>query len=367
MAARLPRGDEAVEVSHRRLTTGDTVDDDGNRAVARYVACRPEAVHRDVERNHQRLKRFVEAEHRLQDAERCHNRTAGNAGGGDHCDAEHHDKAGHRTERDGFAGHIEDGHRAGGDFHRAAREVDGGAERDDKDGNRFAHAVFDGLRQRHRDGGGRRLRAQRGGVGGKHVLQEAHRVLPADGARDGKLNQQQQDMEDEDDDDDLEEHKDDTGDVAADRHVQEDPEDMEREERDDDRLNQFCDDLLEVGKRVVQHAPFNVRQSQPDDEGEKQGTHDVHQRRHGDGEVGLQHEFARVLDGGQLRIDRQQFGEDGGTREVGKETGEKRRAVGEQRSEGEQAPGPFPQVTDGGRDQSDDNQRDGERKEVAEQ
>ena len=49
---------------------------------------------------------------------------------------------------------------------------------------------------------GRRLRAQRGGVGGEHVLQEAHRVLPADGARDGKLNQQQQDMEDEDDDDD---------------------------------------------------------------------------------------------------------------------------------------------------------------------
>ena len=81
-------------------------------------------------------------------------------------------------------------------------------------------------------------------------------------------------------------------------------EDMEREKRDDDGGNELRDDLLEVDKRVVQHAPFNVRQSQSDDEGEKQGAHDIHQRRHGNGEVGLQHELAWVLDGSQLCVDR---------------------------------------------------------------
>ena len=54
------------EISFRRLNrpglllAGDLVDHDCNRPVARHIAGGPEAVHRDVEGDHQRLQGLVE-------------------------------------------------------------------------------------------------------------------------------------------------------------------------------------------------------------------------------------------------------------------------------------------------------------------
>ena len=153
------------------------VHDYGDGSVARHVAGGAEAVHGDVEGNHQGLGRLVEAEHSLEHTQCSHDGTAGNPGCGDHGDAEHEDEAAEIERVYGYAGHHHDGHGAGGDFHRAARQVYGGAQGNNKGGDVFAHPVFKGLGQRDRYGGCRRLGAQRRGVGGQHVLEQAQGIL----------------------------------------------------------------------------------------------------------------------------------------------------------------------------------------------
>ena len=63
-------------------------------SVARHVAGSSETVHGDVECDHQRLCRLVEAEHRLQDTECRHDGSSRNARCGYHRDAQHKDESG---------------------------------------------------------------------------------------------------------------------------------------------------------------------------------------------------------------------------------------------------------------------------------
>ena len=75
------------------LALGQLVEHHGDRAVARDVAGGTEAVDRDVGGDHQGNHVVVKAEVGGQKAGGCHDRTAGDARGGNHGDAQHEDEA----------------------------------------------------------------------------------------------------------------------------------------------------------------------------------------------------------------------------------------------------------------------------------
>ena len=75
------------------LRTSDTVDNEGNGAIAGDVASCTETVHGNVYSNHQALHIGAEAKHTFDEAESGHDGTSGYTGCCDHRDAEHHNEA----------------------------------------------------------------------------------------------------------------------------------------------------------------------------------------------------------------------------------------------------------------------------------
>ena len=102
------------------LVTVNAVDDEGDGAVAGDVAGGAEAVHGDVEGDHEGVVGVAEAEHSREDAERGHDCSAGDAGGGDDRYAEHGDETGKHRGVVGHAVGDYDCHGAGDNLHGRA-------------------------------------------------------------------------------------------------------------------------------------------------------------------------------------------------------------------------------------------------------
>lgn len=335
-----------------------------NRPISRHVAGGSEAVHGDVERNHQRLCRFIEAQHGLQDAQRCHDGASRHARGSHHRDAQHEDEAGKQGEVVGHALHNHQGKCARHNLQRAARQVDGGAKRDDEAGNVVGNTVLPGLFQRHGDGGGTRLRAESGEVGRHHTPQELEGILADKQCRDAVLEQQQEDVQQEDDADNLDEDHQDAEHLSAVRHVEEDAEDVDGKQWQYHGADGEDDNLPEVAGGILQHFTLQLRHAQPQHEGKHEGGHHVHQRRDADREIGQ--DALRLADLFQRHPGLYEGGKQRCSGEVGEESGKQGGTVGNECRDEQHPPGSLADVGNGYRDQPHDDEGDGEIQEFAE-
>ena len=188
------------------VPVGEFVYDERDGAVASDVAGCAEAVHSYVERNHECERLVVEAEHRREYAESSHDSSARYARRRHHRDAQHEDEARHHLEVVRNVLHHHQRQRTRNNLHRTAREVDGGAERNDEARNVLVNAVVDGLAQRDGDGSRRRLRAESREVSRHHVEKQAQRVLANEERGYEILENEQEDVHHEDYADNLYEH-----------------------------------------------------------------------------------------------------------------------------------------------------------------
>ena len=119
-----------------------TVDDDGEGAVAGYVAGRAEGVHGDVEGDDEGLGFGGKTQHARQGTEGCHGRSAGNAWSRHHADGQQQDEMEKERQAVRQSADETDGQRATGNLHHRTGNMDGGAERNTKTGDFIAHPVL---------------------------------------------------------------------------------------------------------------------------------------------------------------------------------------------------------------------------------
>lgn len=127
-------------ISSRLFLAETTADDECESAITGHVACQAEAVHSDIQGYHKCLGVLVEAEHRRQNAQRRHYRSAGNSRSGHHRHAKHKDETCKHLKIVRNALHYQR-QRARNDFQRAARQMYRGAQRHHKSCHALIHAV----------------------------------------------------------------------------------------------------------------------------------------------------------------------------------------------------------------------------------
>ena len=259
--------------------------------------------------------------------------------------------------------HEADGERARGNLHHRPRHVDGGAERHGKSGDALAHAVAHGLLEGHGYGGCRRRGAEGGEIGGQHVVEEPEGIAARNDAGSDKLVEQDEEVEDEDDHDDTGKDGKDMVSLARPRHVEEDAEDVDGQQGDDGLGDGGGDDCLEVGKEPLERGQLGIGDAQAYDEGEEQTTHHINERRHGDGEIGLD-------GGGLLDLGRgdaaYHVGEEPGAGAKGEKPGKDGIEIGYEHGDDQQPSGSATDIADGGGDQSDDDEGYHEAQKLAE-
>ena len=124
------------------------------------------------------------------------------------------------------------------------------------------------------------------------------------------------------------------------------------------------DDLLELVGRGLQPPSLDTGDAEPQHEGEDQGRHDIHERRHGDREVGRELHPA-LGEGGRSALE--QHGEERSPREVAPESGKERESVGQGGGQRQKPSGTASQIGDAGRHESQNQQRDDKGQELPEQ
>ena len=128
--------------------------------------------------------------------------------------------------------HYHQGQSAANYLHDAARHVDRSAEGDDESRDIFAHSHLDGLLERNRNRGGRRLGAECREIGRHHRPEQLEGITLHEERGDAVLEYQQSDVEREDYADYLGESRQYSNHLAGDRHIEEYAEDVEREQGD---------------------------------------------------------------------------------------------------------------------------------------
>ena len=106
-------------------------------------------------------------------------------------------------------------------------------------------------------------------------------------------------------------------------------------------------------QRIAQHHS----QPQPDDKREKQRRHNVHERRHGNGEIRSEHQGLGILHSRQLGIRSQECRKNSRCAEISEEAGKNRRSVSDKRGNEQQPPRSFPDLADSRRYKPENNQR----------
>ena len=242
--------------------------------------------------------------------------------------------------------------------------MDRRAQRNREGRDRVGHAVLLRLTQGHRDGGRGRRGTQSRQVGRHHRQEGLEGVATRDEAGEAELGQQDDDLEDQNHDDHAHQRADNRSGLARVRQVQEDAEDVQRQQRNNDRLDEARDDGAELDETLTQHAARDHRQAQAHHEGQEQRRHHLERRGHLNREVGLQG-AARLSHIGQLSGG-EDAREERGAHQVGEETREQRRRVGNCRRNAQPLARASAQVRNSGGHEADDDQRDREGQELAE-
>ena len=129
-------------------------------------------------------------------------------------------------------------------------------------------------------------------------------------------------MKDKNNQNNFQEHRNDIHNLTADSHVKEDTENMKRKKWDNYCLNDKSYYILEIVETFFKCCSINIGKSESDSERQKQCCHYIHNRRHCDGKIGLQHEILWILNCRKLGVDRQYLRKNVHSAEISEKTGE---------------------------------------------
>ena len=351
------------------LVSGNFIDDHGDRSVTRDVASCAEAVHGDVERNHQCLVVLRKAEQRLKYAERCHNRSAGHTGCRHHRHAQHADETCHLSRFKGNPLRQHQGYGASHNLQDAAREMNRGAEGNDEAADAFAHSVFQRAAEGEGNRCGGRLSAQSGEIGGHHVPQQSQRIAAVERTSHRELKDEQEHVHDENHADDFGEDEQNVEDLPAVAHVEKDAEDVDWQKRKNHLLNREDDDAFKLFCRLSQRRRLLGGNAQSEGESEHEGCHDGERLGNRDGEVG---EGRRVLaDVFQSHRRANEMGQREGADTIGEKARDECGDIGKADRQQQHPPGAGTalcfHIDDGGRDETQNDERNEETEELAEE
>ena len=153
------------------------IHDNGDSAIACYIAGGSETVHRNIKGYHKRLHIGIETQNGGERTERCHHGSSRYSRSSYHADGEHEDEVEEEGQIARQTIDETDGKRTAGNLHHRTREMDGGTERNGEAGNAVGNPVFQGLLQCYRNGGCRRRGAESREVGWQHIEQQLKRIL----------------------------------------------------------------------------------------------------------------------------------------------------------------------------------------------
>ena len=228
------------------------------------------------------------------------------------------------------------------------------AQRNGERGNSIGHAILTGLSQGDRNRRCRRGSSQGGQVRRKHGEDRLKGVDAANRTGNKVLREQNDYFQNQNNDNHANQGSHDVNRFSGVGEVQEDTEDVQGQKRNDDVLDQAGDDRAELNKALSQNAPGHQGQPNSNDEGQQECGHHTNDRRHFDGEVGLE-DFLRSFDLSQLP--NKNLREEVGAHSVGQEACKHCRGVGESRSQTQPVACTLTQVSDCRGHQADDDER----------
>ena len=183
--------------------------------------------------------------------------------------------------------HEADCRSTGRDGDHGTAHMDVGAKRNDKVTNLFADAVGFGAFQVDRNGGGRRLGSQCGGIARNLVLHEHEGVLVANGAGNHELNKKKNEVHGNDHKEDFPQNAQDDEGLTRFGHIDEGSADIKRKERDDGMSQDSIDDAGKVFYSTIEGVAnglaFKGGQGQAQDEGEHNCGNRIKDWRNGNG------------------------------------------------------------------------------------
>ena len=316
-----------------------------------------------MQRNDKLLHGIGKAQHRSNQAERCHNAAAGYARGCYHGDAQHHNKGGEQRKGRVHAAGKHNAHRAEDQTDRVAVQVDGCAQRDDKVRNIAVDPVIIGALERDRDGGRTGLRAERGKVCRYDVFDALHVVLSAYSTCQRKLRQDIQHLQHKDNEEQGGEHLDGGKQAALRCNITEQACNVHRDQRDDDARQHTGDDFLQIAEDIQQGGAAQVGHADAEYKCEHQRGHYAENGVNSNGEKRFKRIAFQDIAGDRL----DQRGQGSTADEEGQETGYDRRAVSQQQRQPKQAVCLLAEFRHAHRDKRQDNERDHEGQEGGKQ
>lgn len=204
----------------------ESVNDEGDGAVAGYVAGGAEAVHGYVEGDHEGLVCLGETEHACQDAQGGHDCATGHSGSRDYRDAYHTDKPGKHTHIVWHSFHYHQRDSARHNLHGTSGHMDSSTKGYDEPDHVFSDSHLDCLTESDGDSGSRRLSAEGREVSGEHCPQQFERISPHKESGYAILEYKQEDVHGENHKDYLREGCEHGCHLSGDGHVKEDAEDI---------------------------------------------------------------------------------------------------------------------------------------------
>ena len=220
--------------------------------------------------------------------------------------------------------------------------------------NSIRHAILSGLAQGDRNRCCRGRGSQSGQVRREHGEDGLEGVDAANRTGNKVLREQNDYFQHQNNDNYANQGSHDVNRFAGVGEVQEDAKDVQGQKRNDDVLDQAGDDRAELNKALAQNAPGHQGQANADDEGQQERGHHADDRRHFDGEVGLE-DFLRSFDLSELP--NKNLREEVGADSVGQEARKHCRGVGQSRSQTQPVACPLTQVSDCRGHQADDDER----------
>lgn len=333
-------------------------------AVARYVAGRAEAVLESEYREHERRAGVVKAEDARDEAERCHDRAARDAGGRYREDAEEQAEEHHRLDRrNGAVENLRNRHDEEDFCQDGAAEVNVREERYAEVHHVVAERRLGLLRAAQSDGerrcGGHRSDGR--DVGRTVVLDYVKRVLAGVDSREAVEQRHPDVVSRHDDEDDLDEYRELLRDAALVRERAEGEGDKERKKRNDYLRDYREDDELELLEGVRDRLRLSPRRREAEAHRKRERAHDGHYRR----DVELEDEVRQRLEPFDVRDDGKVRDHDvaGCHRE---ERRAYRRNVGYRDGDAEHLRSVVAEARNGRSDETDDDERDAEENQLSE-